>query len=574
MAHPSAPVEFVWSWKRAAITAVSFVLIVGGYIAYTMLMSLNNPQARFRVVSERAYSVETLTLSAGDISQAIEASGNVQPARQVDLRPLVGGQVIYVNPNLRDGGAVSAGELLIEIDPANADLNLRQAQNALTDAQTSAARLTADVARQEGQVTLQRQQLRLAEAELARRQDLLDQGIITQAAFEQVQTSTLAQRQSLSGSANALAQLREQSDASATALDSARISVDLAAKSLADTKLTAPFDALVVLSNVQQGQLASQGDLAARLLDTAGLEVQFRLPADLFSRLSQLGETGLLGQSISVSWSGQVGSMPIEGVIVRQGSTFDASASGVPLFATLPPAAFDGGLRPGAFVTVALQGESFGQVYALPRDVYFEALGAGGGIYIIEEKPLVEVPEWQGPTSRASITKVNAWLAEQDTADVAALSLPDWLEDEDDSTVFADLYECKASHLVGENPRGAGRGGRPGGRGGNRGDERPGTVTTGEELAGDGPRGARGGETGRATPTNRPALNRDQSRNLCPLSSQTVAKAMPATLLSYAGDQALITGEGLEGQTAIIQAFDALANGTWLTLGDAQETAQ
>ena len=69
---------------------------------------------------------------------------------------------------------------------------------------------------------------------------------------------------------------------------------------------------------------------------------------------------------------------------------------------------------------------------------------------------------------------------------------------------------------------------------------------------------------------NTPNLSVDQQRALCPLSTQTVAQAIPATLLAYVGDQALLVqGDGapaLEGQIAITQAFDALANETWITL--------
>ena len=573
MAHPSAPVEFRFSWIRALVSIGLIALIIVGIVVLRTYMDSSNPQGRYQVVGERSYTVETRVLTAGDVAQGIEASGTVQAARQVDLRPLNGGQLIYVNPNLRDGGRVTAGEVLIKIDAANFELALRQAQNALKDAQSSAARLAADVARQEGQVDLQRQQLALAQAELARRQSLLTQGIIPQGTFDQAQTSTLAQRQSLSGAENALAQLREQLDATSTQVDTATINVDLAQKSLDDTVLTAPFDALVVLSTVQAGQLVTQGDLAARLLDMAGLEVQFRLPADLFSRLSQADGGGILGRETAVRWPGQVTDTPLSGTVVRQGSTFDAISSGVPLYTALGPEAFAAGLRPGAFVSVALTGQSFGNVFAIPRDVYFEGLGETGGIYVVVEQPLVELPEWQGPTSIRDVARATAWFAERAVSEGSQANLgqhevPQWLASDGVVTV-ADLFECKASNLVGEDP--SQRGGRGGRRGGNN-NERPGQASeadtgqnAGQAAAGNNAR--RGGQTNGGG--NRPALTPAQSRALCPVAIQTVAAAMPATLLTYAGDQALISGAGLDGQLLVTQAFDALANGTWLTLPDA-----
>ena len=554
MAHPSAPVEFVWSWKRFFISAGIITLIILGLIAYIIYMGLTSPQGRYRVVGERAYAVEAALLSASDVDQAVKASGTVQPTRQVDLRPLASGQITFVNPNLRDGGHVAVGEVLIEIETSRLRLSLRQAENTLKDTEASAARLASDVARQERQVALQRQQLKLAEAELIRRQALLTQEIIPQTSFDQAQANTLAQRQSLSSAENALAQLQEQLMASSTQVDTARINVDLAEKALADTRLIAPFDGLIVQSNVQQGQLANQGDLAARLLDTSGLEVQFRLPTNLFARLSRLDADGLLGRDIDVRWAGQISDSPLKGSITRQGSTLDASVSGVPLYATLGPEAFTAGLRPGAFVTVALTGESFGHVFPVPREAYFEELGETSGIYIAIEKPLIELPEWQGPTSVLGINRASAWLAKQPSVGLAEAAVPNWLSAGSISKV-ADLFECKPSHLEGQHPRQALQGRRGGqlkqGSDGGNGADISNRDKTEENTI--------GGE-------NHPILTQSQARALCPASSQVVAMAQPATLLAYTGNMALITGENLAGKIAVIQAFDALADGTWLTL--------
>ena len=109
MAHPSAPTQFIWSWTRFFITCGLIALIVGGLFLLIFWMMQTNPQGRARVVGEQAFTVRADILSADDVAQQLRVSGTVQPARQVDLRPLSSGQITLVHPNLRDGARVKAG---------------------------------------------------------------------------------------------------------------------------------------------------------------------------------------------------------------------------------------------------------------------------------------------------------------------------------------------------------------------------------------------------------------------------------------------------------------------------------
>lgn len=164
------------------------------------------------------------------------------------------------------------------------------------------------------------------------------------------------------------------------------------------------------------------------------------------------------------------------------------------------------------------------------------------------------MPEWQGPNSVRMIARTNAWLTEQDLERVAELTLPDFLIDQvEEAQTLDDLYECKAFRLAGEEGQIAGQRRGPNGGGRPDGAERPNFD----------------GST-----SNRPTLNRQQRQALCPASTQVVAKAVPAQLITYVGDLALIRpvdGYALENEIAVTQAFDRLANGTWLILPEGED---
>lgn len=357
--HENQPQEFIFSGRRTLFSIGLIGLILSGLIAYRTWLNQTAELPRIQIVGERTFVVSPEVLKIGNWAEQLAATGVVLPERQVDLRPLVAGQIIWVNPNLQDGGQVRNGETLLRIDSTTYEVNKQQADIRLATAQDSKDRQDRDLARQQSLLDLQKAQLALAEADLERQLDLLEQGLIAPATYEQAKSQTLSQRQTVSNTENALAQQRDQAVSLQNTLRDAELNATLAAQNVEDTKLVAPFDGIVVLSNIQEGQLVSSGDLAARIYDASALSIQFQLPQEDYARLND--QNLLLGQDIEVSWVGS--QTPIKATLNRIGSQLNPEAGGISLFASLISSAAEKGLRPGSFVNLRLNGETIPNVF-------------------------------------------------------------------------------------------------------------------------------------------------------------------------------------------------------------------
>jgi RND family efflux transporter MFP subunit len=64
----------------------------------------------------------------------LESYGSVQPRTQTTLTAQVSGHVVFVNPNIRDGGFFDNGDVLVSIDPRDYQANVQIAQAILMDA--------------------------------------------------------------------------------------------------------------------------------------------------------------------------------------------------------------------------------------------------------------------------------------------------------------------------------------------------------------------------------------------------------------------------------------------------------
>jgi membrane fusion protein (multidrug efflux system) len=181
---------------------------------------------------------------------------------------------------VEDFGAVKAGQLLVEIDPADYEARQAQAQAALDSAVAQRGNLAnqeslqkATIRQTEAQKTVADENAALAKQEAERQRALLTSGSGTQQRSDQAETqerSTAASAEAADAAVNsAKAQLQvitgqwAQLQASVDAARSALKSADLA---MAYTKITAPFDGVVSERQVHAGDYVTVGTSAISIV--------------------------------------------------------------------------------------------------------------------------------------------------------------------------------------------------------------------------------------------------------------------------------------------------------------------
>ncbi len=197
-----------------------------------------------------ASTVAVATAGQTDLPVVIEALGTVTPAATVTVRPQVAGVITKVL--FREGQMVRAGQVLVQIDPRQFEMDLLQAQGALTrdEAQLASAR-----------VTLTRYQTLLAQDSIAR------QEVDTQAAtVKQLQGSVMSDK---------------------AAVGTARLNVGYA-------RIIAPVSGRVGLRVVDVGNYIGSGDAAgvAVITTVSPIDVEFTVPQDDVPRIGARANTG------------------------------------------------------------------------------------------------------------------------------------------------------------------------------------------------------------------------------------------------------------------------------------------
>ena len=235
--------------RRKALAAVAATVVVAGacYAAYWALV-LNHYES-----TDNAY---------------------VQ-ANVVQLTPQVGGTVVAINAE--DTDHVKAGQLLVRLDPADAQVALDQAEAQLAQTVREVRTLYANNSTLKAQIDLREADLARARSDLAKAQDdvarrtpLLASGAVGKEEFNHVSAALTAAKSSVAAAESAVLAAREQLTSNQTLTDGIAVDqhpnvlrasahVREAYLAMKRTDLLAPVDGYVAKRSVQLGQRVQAG---------------------------------------------------------------------------------------------------------------------------------------------------------------------------------------------------------------------------------------------------------------------------------------------------------------------------
>lgn len=299
---------------------------------------------------ERVLSVNVVTVTPETIAPELVVFGELNSANTLDIRALSGGTVLEISQNFVDGGQVSENEVLLRIDPRDAQSARDRVEADLRDAEaeTRDAERALVLARDELEAAIEQANLR--QQSLTRQRDLEQRGVGTAAAIETAELALSTARQAVLSRRQAEATAQARLDQAATRVDRAQLNLEDANRILADTEIRAPFSGTMADVNVATGVRVTANERLGQLIQKDDLEVSFRLSTAQYSRL--LGEDGTLGTApITVTLEAQGLTLTAQGQISRESALVGEGQTGRLLFAKLESSA---ALRAGDFVTVTV----------------------------------------------------------------------------------------------------------------------------------------------------------------------------------------------------------------------------
>ena len=287
--------------RRVIVALVMLVLVAGIAAAVASRIAKKAQEGR---ENERAAPValefaptDLVSVENRALPRWLAVSGTMLPVRQATVKSKVSGEVRQIT--VREGEAVTAGQMLVRVDTAD---------------------LEAKVLERQGQLESIRAQLAMAEKTLSTNQKLLKQNFISQNAFDNSESSVNV---SLGGVKSAEAQVR------------------LAQNALKDAVATAPLSGIVAKRHVQPGEKVGFDAPLVTVVDLRDMELQALIPAVDIPEIRP-------GMTVSLTVDG-FGERKFTGRIERIAPSTETGTRAILVFVGITNA--DAALRGGMFAT-------------------------------------------------------------------------------------------------------------------------------------------------------------------------------------------------------------------------------
>ncbi|SFR97939.1 efflux RND transporter periplasmic adaptor subunit [Yoonia litorea] len=344
------------------LLAVTLALVAwAGEMVRGAIVARMNEEPRSFPQRERVIAVNVITLEPQRLIPELTVFGELRSLRTLDLRSATGGIVLEASPDLVEGGTVTSGQLLLKIDPAQAEAARDRASADLQDAEAELRDAERAVTLAADELAAARAQADLRAQALVRARDLETRGVGTTAAVETAELAASSADATVLARRQGLASAQARIDQAQTRLARAEIGLAEAERDLAETEVTAAFDGTLAEVSISPGGRVTANERFAQLVDPDALEVSFRVSTAQYARLLNQGE--LLNAPVEVSLDVSGVDLRATGTITREGATVGSGQTGRLLFASLDDAA---GFRPGDFVTVQIAEPALDGVALVP----------------------------------------------------------------------------------------------------------------------------------------------------------------------------------------------------------------
>lgn len=343
-------------------TVLVSLLVVGVAAIGSALLAASRPEPPQKTAANLGVAVQTVIAQRRQRALSVVASGTVSPARLLQLHPQVTGRLQWLYENLAPGTTVATGQLLYRIDAKDYQVAVQRAEAELRAANSA--------------LQLEHGSQRLAEQEL----EILRQSARRQPTANPLETpfdETLVLRQ-------------PQLEAARSRVDVAAANLAAARLNLSRTAYAAEFDAVILESSAELGQLVSPQMTLAQLAGTEQAWVRISVPVSALPYIELPRGASELGAEVVVRQQRGDDTVERRGHVLRLLSRLEESSRMAQLLVVVddpfshtatkevPSQQRHAPLLINSYVQVEVQGTVRRQLVKVPR----RAIREGNKIYV------------------------------------------------------------------------------------------------------------------------------------------------------------------------------------------------
>lgn len=285
--------------KRTIVNRSMPLIIVAITVLIIVLLMASRPIPPTKEQEEKAWAVSTEIATRTPVHPQLELLGSVESPYTTQLSAAINADVI--NVPAREGAFVLEGDILVELDEAEARLNLQQKQADVTELEASIIteknRYKSDLAALKSEQSL----LQIAKRSVDRQRKLEKSNLTSQELIDNSSNKLELQALSVNSRQLSIADHTSRLNQLEAKLARAKANVSNAELDLSRTKVTAPYNGQITQVSVSPGGRVRPGEPIVELYDSSQIEVRAQIPDKSINLVRSSLKTGKpLNASISI----------------------------------------------------------------------------------------------------------------------------------------------------------------------------------------------------------------------------------------------------------------------------------
>ncbi len=355
--------------RRLLLPLLIIALAVGVFV----LLKATRPQSKAVEVKEKSWPVAAQPVELGRWPTNILLYGAVDALNFSVLTAALSAEVKQVH--VIEGSRVQGGALLIELDDADARLDVRLAE-------ADVAKAKAAIAAQESRhladlqaLPSERKLYELVQAEVKRLLNLSRKQVSSQSALDTARQSAARQAISIARIEESIRTHESRMQELEATLARAEAALDKARLQLARTRVVAPFDGRVTRVYVAKGHRVNRGGKLLDMFENDSLMFRAMLPAVYVPQVRQA-----LADGAALKVSGSVDGRELEGHLISLGAEVRQGSGGIEALFLIDQG--QDWLQKGRVLQLRLTLPEQENVMPVP----FEALYGSDKVYVIDDE--------------------------------------------------------------------------------------------------------------------------------------------------------------------------------------------
>jgi len=349
---------------------VVIVLIIAVALA-KFLISLKKEPEKKEIINNPV-SVKVIMAKPVSKVMTVEEYGTVKPRKLVKITAEVSGRISYIHPSFIEGGEIEKGQVLIRIDQRTYKLNRQTGTVRIRQAKTDIEQLKQDIANLKNDIKLSSANLKLVEKELKRTKALSENQFASKNSLDRAEKLYLQAKIQFQNLSNRLSLTDTLMEQKINALDMANVDFQKADLALEKTSIVSDFDGFILNKSAEIGEYINPGQIMGSIYEKGNLDVDVRIPLENLRWIESFFEEGKTPKAkVTMANIDKMQPFVWDAEVVRIKASIDETTRTLPMTLEIRKPElklkniFE--LKPGAFVKCSIIGETYKDIFVLPR---------------------------------------------------------------------------------------------------------------------------------------------------------------------------------------------------------------